>query len=87
MYLHVGQSVAVHHRDIVGIFDMDNSTSSHLTRAFLERAERQGELESVTVDLPKSFVLCADGKKGRRVYLSQFTPATLRGRAENNTFE
>ena len=82
MYLHLGGSAVVHQRDIIGVFDMDNSTSSHLTRAFLA----EGELESVTGDLPKSFVLC--GARGRqRVYLAQFSPATLRGRAESRTLE
>ena len=37
MYLHLGGSAVVHQRDIIGVFDLDNSTSSHLTRAFLAR--------------------------------------------------
>ena len=86
MYLHLGGSAVVHQRDIIGVFDLDNATSSHLTRAFLARREAEGELESVTGDLPKSFVLC--GARGRqRVYLAQFSPATLRGRAESRTLE
>lgn len=42
MYLHLGQSVVVPDRDIIGIFDLDNASYSHLTRGFLERAEREG---------------------------------------------
>ena len=42
MYLHLGQSVVVPFRDVIGIFDLDNTTSSHRTRAFLSRAEREG---------------------------------------------
>lgn len=87
MYLHLGQSVVVPYGDVIGLFDMDNSTSSHLTRAFLGRAEKEGRVESISEDLPKSFALC--GKKGEksRVYLSQLTTATLLKRAENNSFE
>lgn len=87
MYLHLGQSVVVHQKDIIGIFDLDNTTSSFRTRKFLERAEREGRMVTVTDDLPKSFVVC-QGKDGSAViYLSQFSSATLRGRAENNSFE
>lgn len=42
MYLHLGQSVVVPFRDVLGVFDLDNTSSSHLTRAFLERAEKEG---------------------------------------------
>ena len=87
MYLHLGQSVVVRQKDILGIFDLDNTTSSFRTRKFLERAEREGRMVTVTDDLPKSFVVC-QGKDGKAVvYLSQLSSATLRGRAENNSFE
>lgn len=86
MYLHLGQSVVVPFRDVIGIFDLDNTTSSHRTRAFLERAEREGELVDVSMDVPKSFVLCRS-ELGTMVYLSQLSPATLLRRAENNQFE
>lgn len=86
MYLHLGQSVVVPFRDVIGIFDLDNTTASHRTRAFLERAEREGELVDVSMDVPKSFVLC-QSELGTMVYLSQLSPATLLRRAENNQFE
>ena len=41
MYLHLGQSVVVPQREIIGIFDLDNASYSHRTRKFLERAQRQ----------------------------------------------
>lgn len=86
MYLHLGQSVVVPYRDVIGIFDLDNTTSSHRTRAFLEQAQREGELVDVSMDVPKSFVLCRS-ELGTMVYLSQLSPATLLRRAENNQFE
>lgn len=87
MYLHLGQSVVVHQKDILGIFDLDNTTSSFRTRKFLERAEREGRMITVTDDLPKSFVVCQGKDSKAVVYLSQLSSATLRGRAENNSFE
>lgn len=87
MYLHLGQSVVVPYRDVIGLFDLDNTSSSHLTRKFLERAEKEGRVVSVGDDIPKSFVVCGDRKGGQTVYLSQMATATLLRRAENNSFE
>lgn len=87
MYLHLGQSVVVPFQDVIGIFDLDNTTSSHISRKFLERAEKAGQVVNVSDDLPKSFVLCRAGDGPPAVYLSQLAPATLLKRVENNTFE
>ncbi len=87
MYLHLGQGVVVSYRDLIGIFDLDNTSYSHLTRAFLKRAEQAGEVMAVGEDLPKSIVICARKGKGRRVYLSQMAPATLLRRVENDSME
>ncbi len=87
MYLHLGQSVVVHQKDIIGIFDLDNTSSSLRTRKFLEQAEKEGLVIVVTDDLPKSFVICKNKSGQDIVYLSQLSSATLRGRAENNSFE
>ena len=87
MYLHLGQSVVVPLRDLIGIFEMDNTTASRHTRAFLARAEREGRVVDVSGDLPKSFALCRAGKGPPTVYLSQLSAATLRGRVESGAFE
>lgn len=86
MYLRLSAGMAVREKEILGIFDLDNTTSSHLTRGFLERAEREGRLESLTSDIPKAFVLCGDRKRSR-IYFAQPSPATLFRRAESGTFE
>ena len=87
MYLHLGQTTVVRQSDIIGIFDLDNTTSSFRTRRFLEQAEQEGMIVVISEDLPKSFILCQSGEKNAIVYLSQLSAATLRGRAENNSFE
>ena len=87
MYLHLGQNVVVPFRDVVGLFDLDNTSSSHLTRSFLERAEKEGRLVNVSDDLPRSFVVVGGEAGPPMIYISQLSPATLLKRAEENRFE
>ena len=54
MYLHLGSSVVIRQRDVVGIFDLDNTTSSRITRDFLTQAQRAGRVVTVGDDLPKA---------------------------------
>ena len=84
MYLHLGQSVAVPHREILGIFDLDITSQSYRTRQYLNRAERNGEVVSISEELPKSFVVCAEPKtKGNQtVYIAQLSSQTLLRRWE-----
>ena len=86
MYLHLGQSVVVPFRDIVGLFDLDNTTASHLTRAALERAEREGRVVNVGEDLPKSVVVCCPVGSWQRLYLTPLSSATLLRRLESGGF-
>ena len=86
MYLHLGQSVLVPYRDILGIFDLDNASWAFKTREFLERAEAEGRAVWLGDDLPRSFVLVGRGSEPPTVYISQLSPAALMGRAERNVF-
>lgn len=79
MYLNLGKGLVVPYADIVAIFDLDNSSYSHITRELLARAEKEGLVISACDDLPKSFVLTSENEK-QRVYLSQLAPATLASR-------
>lgn len=87
MYLHLGQNVMVRDRDIIGIFDMDNTTWSFRTRRFLEALERAGRVSAVGEDLPRSFVLADGGQGGPMAFLTPLSPAALAARAEKNSFE
>lgn len=87
MYLHLGQNVMVPFDEIVGIFDLDNTTWSHRTRRFLERAETRGQVITVGDDLPRSFVLCQTKEGDSQVYISQVNTATLIRRVEQNRSE
>ncbi len=76
MYLHLGAGAVVRTDSIVGVFDLDNTSQSQLTRRYLAAAEKNGQVVNVAEDIPKSFVVCRDGDK-TAVYLSQMSPQTL----------
>ncbi len=79
MYLELAPDAVVRLKDIIGIFDLDNATVMKNTRDYLALAEKKGQTETVTFDLPKSFTVTADtnDKNGQRVYISKFSPTTL----------
>ncbi len=87
MYLHLGKNVVVQQKDIVAVFDLDNSSHSHITRDYLTRAEKKGQVVNVSDDLPKSFVICRHDEGSQTVYLSQLASATLLKRASVLNFE
>ena len=84
MYLHLGGDAVVRTDDIIGIFDMDNTTVSAKTRSFLRKTQKNGEIIDVTDDLPKSFIVTEVSGKSS-VYISSLAARTLlkRGRSEN----
>ena len=87
MYLHLGQSVVVPYKEILGIFDMDNASWAYKTREFLEQAEDEGRAVWLADDLPRSFILVGREHEPPTVYISQLSSATLLARAERNAFE
>ncbi|MBQ3068327.1 MAG: DUF370 domain-containing protein [Clostridia bacterium] len=80
MYIHLGAQTVVKSREVIGIFDTDNTTLSRHTREYLAAAEKQGRVVSITYELPKSFVVCVDAQGKETIYLSQLSAATLRKR-------
>ena len=86
MYLHLGNEYIVNYKNIVGIFDIENSSTSALTRDFLSAAEKSKRVTYCTYELPKSFVVCFDDKTlEERVYISQLSCATLLKRYRGNS--
>ena len=84
MYLHLGNDVVINSKSIVGIFDMDTSTIGKDTRRFLELAEKEGRVINVSMELPKSFVVCQEDRQ--IVYISQISSATLLRRSATVKF-
>jgi len=78
MYLNIGNDLAVREKSIIGIFDMDNTTTSRRTLEFVRKAEEQGQVVPCD-DLPKSYILTAEYGFSR-VYLTTYSTATLEKR-------
>ena len=83
MLLHLGCNISVPIGDIVAIFDLDNASTSHITRAFLKAAEEDGMIFPVGSELPKSIVVCCPKGSWQRVYISPLAPSTLQGRLDS----
>lgn len=84
MFLHLGQNTVIHQDDIIGIFDLDNTTVSKKTRDFLVKKEKEGRVVNVSYELPKSFVLCENKNKEITVYITQISTSTLIKRVKNS---
>ena len=78
MYLSIGNDMAVRESSLIGIFDLDNTTTSKRTREFLEAAEKEGQVVPCD-DLPKSFILTSE-YGFTRVHLTALSSATLEKR-------
>lgn len=82
MYLHLGENTVVRTDSIIGIFDMDTSTISKWTKDYLSNATKNKRVINVSMELPKSFVVCNENDE-IKVYVSQISSQTLMKRKSN----
>ena len=78
MYLSIGNDMAVRQSSIIGIFDMDNTSTSKRTKLFLKKAEKLGQVVPCD-DLPKYYILTAEYGL-TRVYPTSLSIQTLEKR-------
>ena len=81
MYLDIGFGMSVRTSSIIGIFDYDYASASRRTLAFLENAQREGQMVPYGSQkvLPQSFVVTTEYGM-TRIYESELTPAMLQSR-------
>lgn len=82
MYLQIGTESFIKAEDIIGVFDLDNTTVNKATREYLNSAQKNNLVETVSYDLPKSFIVTEE-KGERRVYISSLNTATVYKRLED----
>ena len=80
MYIHLGRDYVLNDRDIIGIFNLETTTISPSGREFLNYAQKNGAVVSLSEELPQCYVL-ADAPVDT-VYLSELSSAAMKRRAE-----
>ena len=81
MYLNIGGDFSVRSESVVGIFDLDNTSSSKWTRKFLAEAQKAGAVVEATDELPKSFLVVSEYGESR-VILTKYNAAILQRRLQ-----
>ena len=85
MYLHIGNGESIKTDSIIGIFDLDTSTISKITKKYISKKQKEGKVEYTDFDLPRAFIVCAD-KKTEKIKLSRISSAGLLQRIENENY-
>ena len=86
MYLHIGDNAGIDTEEIIGIFDLEATTTLSATKRFFEKAEEAGEIVSFSDKMPKSFILAGTSDKVT-VYVSCVGVSTLRKRLKEGVSE
>ena len=77
MYIYLGSDVTVHKSDVIGIFDIEKTSVVRSVNDYLSRCQKSGNIYYVSLDMPKSFVVCDSC-----VYVTNVGTATLRKRGK-----
>lgn len=77
MYIHIGQNTAISDKEIIGIFDLESTTVSKITRDYLHANEKKKNVYYVSAEMPRSFVVC----EGRRIFVSHLSSGTVARRS------
>ena len=81
MFLHIGLGKLVNKNDIIGVFDLETTSTEKRTREFLKINEKNGRMKSYCEEIPKTYIVCEKNKK-REILISQISSQTLYKRAE-----
>lgn len=81
MYIHLGNEISISDKSMIGIFDIENTSLGKDTRQYLKNSTDNGKIVNVSLEMPKSFIVCKDKTGKESVYISQISVSTLRKRA------
>ena len=76
MFLFLGGDIIVPEKDVIGVFDIEECSVSRMTADYLNSCQKKGQVEYVSLDMPKSFIVCSD-----KTYISNVSNATINKRA------
>jgi regulator of extracellular matrix RemA (YlzA/DUF370 family) len=86
MYLHIGNGNSVKRKNIIGIFDLDTATVSKITKDFINRRQKNGDVTYLDSDLPRAFILLSEDDT-TKVRLSRISTSGLKIRLESGITE
>lgn len=72
MYISLGSDVSILKSEIIGIFDIEKTSVVKSVNNFLSYCQKNGKIYYVSLDMPKSFVVCRDC-----VYVTNVGAATI----------
>ena len=79
MYIDIATDFLIDENDIVGIFDLDNTTAAGKhTINYLNEKQKEGKVTYLIKDIPKSFVVTTSGD----IYVVELSSQILRKRLE-----
>lgn len=81
MYLYLGSDVSVLKSDVIGIFDIEKISVVKSVNEFLSRCQKENKIYYVSLDMPKSFVVCRDC-----VYVTNVGARTIWRRNNNDSW-
>ncbi len=82
MFIHIGHDTVIIDKEIIGVFDMENTTVMKKTVDYLNLAEKNGQVKNVApYELPKSFIVCQE-PAGKIIYISPVSVGTILKRIE-----
>lgn len=84
MYVHLGENIIIKKKNIIGIFDLDKLSTSEITNNYLNMAQKRYKIVNVSMELPKSFIVCEEFGGEEVVYISQLNPSTIYKRIINS---
>ncbi len=82
MFLHIGEDVTIYKSDIVGIFDIEKTTTTKETRLYLNGNDKK--IIYVSEEDPKSFIVTVVNSE-EIIYISPISVATLKERLLRRT--
>ena len=74
-YVYLGNDVCVPTDSIIGIFDIERVTVEKYMNEYLTFCQKNGKIYYVSLDMPKSIVICSD-----IVYITNVSCSTLKKR-------
>ena len=80
MIVHIGNEVSIKSSDVIGIFDMENTSTGSITKDFLSHADDNFKVINVSYSMPKSFILCQNSNGDRLLYITNVSVNTLKNR-------